>query len=346
MLAGSLALGDVRDVEGLARRALDDALRSRGAHLKPHLYEDALQELLATAWQLWQRFDPARGLSFSTYAYRLLRLRVVDWYRSEFGDSRYGERPTVLSLDAPIARGSGADQTSEHRLEEIVGDRDADDEAPPIDLDVLREIDGKGELSEEGSRILREVALPLALGLNKDEVGDRLGRSRRHVNRCLDELRAELRAREERPPMTKTAKPKVPPTLSPTQLAPSCDRCLNYVLEQLEKEGLSRPEARASAIRQTRMVWIEKGKRAICRFCHPNVVPNRAIRRASARHGGWREPLGKAGRGPLRTPEIVESLAAERDRREEKHKERVVCKATARLEALAAVVAGVREEAA
>lgn len=344
MLAGSLALGDVRDVEGLARRALDDALHSRGAHLKPHLYEDALQELLTTTWQLWQRFDPARGLSFSTYAYRLLKLRVVDWYRSEFGDSRYGERPTVLSLDAPMSLREGR-QTSEHRLEDLVGDRTADDYSAPIDLDVLRELEGKGELSEEGSRVLREVALPLALGLNKDEVGERLGRSRRHVNRCLDDLRAELRDRET-PTMTKTAKPKVPPTLSSTQLAPTCEHCLNYVLEQLEKEGLSRPEARASASRQTRMVWIEKGRRAICRFCHPAVVPNRAVRRTPTRNGGWRTPLGKAGRAPLRTPEIVENLAAERGRLEEKHQERSVRIATERLEALASVIAKVRSEAA
>jgi hypothetical protein len=34
-------------------------------------------------------YDPTLGLSFSTYSYRILSRRVVDWYRVHFHDSRY-----------------------------------------------------------------------------------------------------------------------------------------------------------------------------------------------------------------------------------------------------------------
>jgi hypothetical protein len=44
-------------------------------------------------------FDPALGLSFSTYSRRLLALRAVDWYRSTFGDARYGGARDEVSLD-------------------------------------------------------------------------------------------------------------------------------------------------------------------------------------------------------------------------------------------------------
>lgn len=337
MLGGTLALGDVGDVEGLARRALDDFLRARGAHLRPHLYEDALQELLTTAWQLWQRFDPARGLSFSTYCYRLLKLRVVDWYRHEFGDTRYGERPQVLSLDARPRRGASSDDLAGGRQRDSLMEELTDDGDAPIDVDVLRELEGTGALSSDGSRILREIALPLALGLSKDEVATRLGRSRRYVNRCLDELQVEYSGLEGRSPMPKKrVRPKVTPTTQQTVLPPSCEPCLEYVLEQLEKEGIGRPSARTAAERKTRMVWLERGKVAICGICNADVVPNREVRRAPAKHGGWRKPKGAAT--PLRTPEIEENLraaqAAEQERRDRRDERRRVRNATERLEML------------
>jgi Sigma-70 region 2 len=313
VLAGTLALGDVGDVESLARRALDDWLHSKGAHLRPQLYEDCLQHLLAVAWELWQRFDPGRGLSFSTYCYRTLKLRIVDWYRHEFGDSRYGERPQVLSLDGPGARSS--DSPRETLGEQIAHSTAAPADDFPVDVDVLRELDGSGVLSKEGSWTLREIALPHALGLSKDEIAARIGRSRRFVNRCLDDLQVEYSGLEGRLPMPKKPKTKVPPTRQPTVLPPSCDDCLNYVLAQLEREGLSRPAARSEAERTTRMVWIDRGKTAICRICNPDVVPNRATRRAT----GWKP---KPNRQPARSPEISANLEKERKAEAERKAER------------------------
>ena len=44
-------------------------------------------------------YNPDLGLSFSTYSRRILTNRVVDWYRSTFGDDRYQQHEQPLSLD-------------------------------------------------------------------------------------------------------------------------------------------------------------------------------------------------------------------------------------------------------
>ncbi len=109
LLAAPLALHDVKDVEALCRRALGRYLEARGAYMNPAMYDDALSFLVALCWELSERYDPSKGLSFSTYATRIMMLRVTDWYRDHFGDSRYsGSRPTLsldllaASLDCPV----------------------------------------------------------------------------------------------------------------------------------------------------------------------------------------------------------------------------------------------------
>ena len=95
-----LRLHDVADAEGLARDALNEQLRAWGAYLQPCEYEDALAYLVALAWELAGAYDRARSAQlFSTYAGRLLRRRLADWYRTRFGSSRNLHRPQLLSLD-------------------------------------------------------------------------------------------------------------------------------------------------------------------------------------------------------------------------------------------------------
>ena len=179
-----LALHDVDDVELLCRRVLETRLSEWGAHLRRDLYEDALAYLVATAWELSTVYDPELGPSFSTYCYRLLRRRLVDWYRSTFGDSRHAPRPELVSLDRALRL--DGDQELEERLGQVDDgyERVLAAESARIPLDTL---------SEEARWTLEHVARPLANGSSSEELARRLGKSRRHLNRHLDELREELR---------------------------------------------------------------------------------------------------------------------------------------------------------
>jgi hypothetical protein len=92
-------------------------------------------------------YDPSRGISFSTYSWRLLsNARISDWYRSdeEFGDTRYeSNRRREESLEA-----------LSHRLT-IEGDHVDDLPAPIGRLDVV------DELNRHAYRDVTEEVLPL-----------------------------------------------------------------------------------------------------------------------------------------------------------------------------------------
>ena len=100
LLGTPLELHDVKDTEALCRSVLDRVLRSWGARLRSDDYDDAVTFLIDHAWRLSTRYQQHPTMRFSTYCSRILERRIVDWYRSKFGDSRYrNTRPIVLSLE-------------------------------------------------------------------------------------------------------------------------------------------------------------------------------------------------------------------------------------------------------
>jgi hypothetical protein len=102
VLSSKLSLHDVDDVERFAARVLDLQLGKWRAHLRADDRESAHAYLISECWLLSERYDPTRNTSFSKYAHNTLKLRLVDWYRAHYGDSRHGrsgEQP--LSLNAP-----------------------------------------------------------------------------------------------------------------------------------------------------------------------------------------------------------------------------------------------------
>lgn len=120
-----LELHDVRDAHALAAWVI---ARS-GLVLSYHDREDLEAYLVETAWELSRDFDPINP-SFSTYATRILRRRVVDWQRARGGrrvwkfKNRTYERPRVelVSLDE---RDSLAETLAENSGD-ASADRDAD----------------------------------------------------------------------------------------------------------------------------------------------------------------------------------------------------------------------------
>lgn len=176
---------DVDDVEGLARRVLFERLREWRATLPVDLGEEAVSYLVETAWRLSLDHDPAVQ-AFSTRCYRTLRLRLVDWYRGEFGDSRR-PRPEALSLD------QAPDGDSEATWHDAFPDEHENVEeaaATGVGLGVPW-----AELSEDALETVREIAIPLSQHRPLDRIAADLGQSRRHVARRLDELRGELLAK-------------------------------------------------------------------------------------------------------------------------------------------------------
>jgi hypothetical protein len=132
VLSQRWSLHDVEDVEGLCGKALDARLRRFGATLKEDDNEDAMAFLLARAWWLYLRFDPWHEAtdrrSFSTFLYRrLYNFEVINWIRLRFGDSRYPNRPVVLSLDFDADGELG-------ELDELVSYRESDPANSCLDL--------------------------------------------------------------------------------------------------------------------------------------------------------------------------------------------------------------------
>jgi len=146
---GRVAIRDVHDVERFAGLALTDALRAFGATLRRAEWEDAHQELLRVIVELDRRYDPGKGVAFSTYAYRILRLRVVDWYRGRFEQSRGGRRVELIPLDAEADPGGG--RGLDTALAAIGGDP-AEGRSPDLDR-ALRDRRGASERLDDPARL-------------------------------------------------------------------------------------------------------------------------------------------------------------------------------------------------
>jgi len=152
---------DVDDLEGLCRKVIDVQLRKTHAHLRPADFDDCVAFLIQAAFELSLRYDPSRGLAFSTYCWRILRLRIVDYYRARFSDQRFGgeEKRNVdfaVSLDA-AADGSVDGDPLGATLPGGTGDF-----APDSPTDLLRVLEGGRRTTLEDKVIVRELASPSA----------------------------------------------------------------------------------------------------------------------------------------------------------------------------------------
>lgn len=74
-------------METFCSHFLEQATRSRRLERSDH--EDALAWLISETWRISAGYDPARGWSFSKYAYRRQGHFLVQWYRDRWVDQRY-----------------------------------------------------------------------------------------------------------------------------------------------------------------------------------------------------------------------------------------------------------------
>lgn len=95
-MADRLALHDVEDAAAFVAAIAS----ASGLALSRDDREDLEQYLLAECWKLSERYEPS-GFPFSNWAWRTLKLRVVDWQRQRFGrrtwrfHDRVHERPRI-----------------------------------------------------------------------------------------------------------------------------------------------------------------------------------------------------------------------------------------------------------
>ena len=73
---------------GLSRKAATDAVRRKGAFLDEHHFEDLADYMLEVAVRYAPRFELGHGIGMSTFLYRRMRIRFIDWLRVTLGDSR------------------------------------------------------------------------------------------------------------------------------------------------------------------------------------------------------------------------------------------------------------------
>lgn len=284
-LAGTLALRNVEDVEALVRKVADDRLRFWGARLRDWDHEDLVSYLIGVAWELSERYDPTldRNPNFAAYASRICTLRCADWFRQRFGDTRHGERPIVLSLDAAGATGGGTETGADGGGGRLVDALSSSEGDPARD----RSPDLVGALQRRGG----EASRPLE---------------------ALGEQAPRRAARGDRTPAVARKRPAVPPTYRPSKAPPVCSACEPVFLAALHRAERLAP---AAVRRSPEDVAAEAARRAravkfagewVCPRCTTvpfpggqilfldQVYPNRASRRAeSARRTPAKRKAGK-----------------------------------------------------
>lgn len=169
---------DVDDPWGFVRGVLSDELRYRGAHLDAERYEDAVSYLVEILCRLALKYDATKGsLSFSTFAYRILRRRYTSWLRDWRGDSRYGNDGREQSVADP----------------DLLREAASSEDQPDFNA-LIEQIDHE-KLSPRARGALRQIVrLIVQEGLTAAEAARVLAKSRREASGDLERLRQELLA--------------------------------------------------------------------------------------------------------------------------------------------------------
>lgn len=131
-----------------------DYYEARGGHLSGAKLDDAIGFVRERGIRAVLEYDPerARGVSPTTFAYRIMRLRVTDWLRMDLGDRRFGNDGRVsLSSDGEMRFVAAAEDAVDDAVERLAGG-----------------------LSERSAWTLRHVASAVASGSTLVEVAEGL----------------------------------------------------------------------------------------------------------------------------------------------------------------------------
>ena len=168
-------LHGIADPIAFIKRALNDELRSRGASLPAPTFNDAVSFLYIRLRRLAQTYDPARGPSFSTWAYSILRKRYTDFLRELRGDSRYGNDGREESVADPSSLVAATAAPDALDFEALVDELDHD------------------KLSTRARSALQLIARRVAEeGITASQAAADLAKSCREARLDIERLRQEL----------------------------------------------------------------------------------------------------------------------------------------------------------
>ncbi len=181
----------LEELEGIAGRAMMDALGRLHIRLDGPRYDDLHEYLVGLGCEMAATYDPAFGQAFSTYFYRRARRRVIDWLRKTHGDPRHSAGALAkLPITYPKSLSGASGDWTTDALSLAVEDPEPDSLA-----DALVEL-GRG-LSPDARWALVNVAGRIAEGATEyralcEASGTPQGEPMREARRRFELLRSEL----------------------------------------------------------------------------------------------------------------------------------------------------------
>jgi hypothetical protein len=187
---------DVENLEGLARQIVENKSRAKGWALPDDDFKDAVQQMVTEALDIAaNKFDPDKNDSYRGYASWLLGKRLMDWYSNTYKKRRHvkATEREEGELDRDVSLYSTVDGVETSLADALV---DAEDWVTSADSRLSAAASVFTGLTDELAWAVTHIATPIAEeGLSQQEVARRIGKTRRYVERMMDELRAELALR-------------------------------------------------------------------------------------------------------------------------------------------------------
>jgi hypothetical protein len=191
----------IDDLRAFASLIAAESLRRMNATLRREDLEDLVSYLCERALVLAPRFDPSYGYAFTTFLSRRLRFAVIEWFRRNLGDSRYGNQKAHVGY-LPL-----------HTMSPDAAERYFV-EPEPVQDDMHAAVEDLGRgLSAEAQETLALVAAPRAQGWRPTDVMRASGISLRAQTVRLKALQRELDRAARR--VERTAVPRSAPGSAP-----------------------------------------------------------------------------------------------------------------------------------
>ena len=152
--------------------------------IPPRHHDDVMQDVQLAVWQATERFDPARGTKWSTYAIGTIKNTVANWKKHHNGE----DKGTVQQLnDADLER-----QTAPEEPDPLAAEGDDGTDEAQLDGETMGQLAtalrrglAEGVLAQLSPGYRRLVELVAFEGLTADQIAEQLGHPAKTVRANL-----------------------------------------------------------------------------------------------------------------------------------------------------------------